>query len=112
MDQPRFRFLSSSHPEVPVLVDGAECRLPVGIMLAAALMGVRGPAFSGSALAGAPRGPFCLMGSCFQCVAEVDGVPHQRTCRLTVRPGMRVRLRAAGRDDPMPAPGSAEDPGA
>jgi hypothetical protein len=64
-------------------------------MLAAALLahGILG--FNRSALAGAPRGPFCVMGSCFQCVAEIDGRPHQRTCQARVRAGMSVTLAAA-----------------
>lgn len=37
------------------------------------------------------RGPFCLMGVCFECLMEIDGVPNQQACMIPVREGMRVR---------------------
>ncbi len=60
-------------------------------MLAAALLAAGYGALNGSIIVGAPRGPFCLMGSCFQCVAEIDGQPQVRTCRVAVRAGLRLR---------------------
>lgn len=39
---------------------------------------------------GAPRGPFCLMGVCQECLVEIDGVPNRRACLLPVAQGMRV----------------------
>jgi len=76
---------------VEVTIDDRVVRLPDGEMLAAALLAAGYAALNGSIVQGAPRGPFCLMGSCFQCVAEIDGAPQVRTCRVAVRAGMRVR---------------------
>src|SRR3954470_3368426 len=36
-----------------------------------------------------PRGPFCLAGSCGQCLMRVDGVPSLLACRILAREGMR-----------------------
>src|SRR3954471_4449285 len=36
-----------------------------------------------------PRGPFCLAGSCGQCLMRVDGVPSLLACRIPAREGMR-----------------------
>src|SRR3954466_5821246 len=36
-----------------------------------------------------PRGPFCLAGSCGQCLMRVDGVPSLLACRILTREGMR-----------------------
>src|SRR5713226_546658 len=36
-----------------------------------------------------PRGPFCLSGSCGQCLLRVDGVPSLLACRLPLRLGMQ-----------------------
>ncbi|MFA5120460.1 (2Fe-2S)-binding protein [Zavarzinia sp.] len=44
---------------------------------------------------GAPRGLFCGMGSCFDCVVLVDGAPV-RACLTAIRAGMRVS-RTGGR---------------
>jgi len=39
---------------------------------------------------GAPRGLFCGMGICFDCLVTVDGRPNVRACMTTVQPGMVV----------------------
>ena len=39
---------------------------------------------------GRPRGIFCGIGVCFDCLVDVDGVPAQRACMVVVRPNMRV----------------------
>ncbi|MBY5775365.1 (2Fe-2S)-binding protein [Rhizobium leguminosarum] len=39
---------------------------------------------------GTRRGPYCLMGVCFDCLAEVDGVGSVQTCLIPVQDGMRV----------------------
>jgi predicted molibdopterin-dependent oxidoreductase YjgC len=37
-----------------------------------------------------PRGLFCGMGVCFDCLVVVDGRPHLRACLTEAKPGMRV----------------------
>ncbi|MDP6787820.1 MAG: (2Fe-2S)-binding protein [Rhodospirillales bacterium] len=91
---PRFRRTTPAQPLVPVTIDGRAEELPEGEVLAAALLVGGKGRFSDSVLAGEPRGPLCLMGSCFQCVAEIDGTPQVRTCRTAVRAGMTVVLSA------------------
>ena len=40
---------------------------------------------------GEPRGVFCGMGVCFDCLVVVDGIPNTRACVTWVRPGMDVQ---------------------
>ena len=81
-------------PMVAFEHDGeAVCAYP-GETLAAALLAAGTRTFRRTEL-GAPRGPYCNMGVCFECVVEVDGV-RTRACMTTVRAGMIVRT-AAGR---------------
>jgi D-hydroxyproline dehydrogenase subunit gamma len=40
---------------------------------------------------GEPRGLFCGMGVCHDCLVVVDGVPNTRACVTWVRDGMDVR---------------------
>ena len=40
--------------------------------------------------AGEPRGVYCGMGVCFDCLVVVDGVPNTRACVTWVREGMVV----------------------
>jgi sarcosine oxidase subunit alpha len=42
-----------------------------------------------------PRGPFCLSGSCGQCLLRVDGVPSLPACRVPLREGMRCARQNA-----------------
>ncbi len=92
MSDPFFKRLDGDGPLVAVSVDGQTLQLPDGMPLAAALLNAGIAVFHRSVRAAEPRGPLCLMGSCFQCVAVVDGVANQRTCRLPVRAGMVVDL--------------------
>ncbi|MEI6202734.1 MAG: (2Fe-2S)-binding protein, partial [Enhydrobacter sp.] len=57
---------------------------------------------------GAPRGPFCGMGVCFDCLVTVDGRPNQRACLTKVEPGMDVRSAPVA-STKLPPPGAAEE---
>jgi D-hydroxyproline dehydrogenase subunit alpha len=47
---------------------------------------------------GAPRGVFCGMGVCFDCLVTVDGLAEQRACMTPVQRGMRVQTRSTEGD--------------
>ena len=52
---------------------------------------------------GEPRGIFCNMGVCFDCLVEVDGHANQRACQTVVREGMQVKTqRGLGYTDAAP----------
>ena len=59
--------------------------------LAAALMLHGVQRFRSSPVSGVPRAPYCMMGVCFECLVEIDGVPSRQSCLATVRDGMRVK---------------------
>lgn len=40
-----------------------------------------------------PRGIFCAIGRCTDCVMIVDGVPNIRTCITPLKEGMRVQTQ-------------------
>ncbi len=48
-------------------------------------------------ISGAPRGPYCMMGAWFECLAEVDGRPNTQTCMTPVRDGMIVKRQDGAR---------------
>lgn len=83
-------------PVVTVMVDGRPRTAYVGESVAAALMAdddLELRITSG----GEPRGVFCGMGGCFDCLVIVDGVPGCRACVTWVRDGMVVdRQRGPG----------------
>ena len=43
------------------------------------------------------RAPYCMMGVCFDCLAEVDGVASVQTCLTTVRNEMRIERQRGKR---------------
>ena len=45
--------------------------------------------FRHTPVSGAPRAPYCMMGACFECLVEIDGVVRQ-ACMLEVSEGMRI----------------------
>ncbi len=59
--------------------------------VAAALLGSGIVDFRESAESVKPRGPYCMIGNCFDCLVEIDGVPNLQACRAQVREGMQVR---------------------
>jgi len=42
-----------------------------------------------------PRGPYCMMGVCFECLVEINGRPNQQACQITVRDGMMIQCQNA-----------------
>jgi predicted molibdopterin-dependent oxidoreductase YjgC len=72
-----------------VSVNGIAMRVPAGSTAAAALALARIDAARYS-ISGAPRGPLCGMGICFECCALVNG-RRQRTCQTVCEEGMEIR---------------------
>jgi NADH dehydrogenase/NADH:ubiquinone oxidoreductase subunit G len=38
-----------------------------------------------------------MMGVCFECLVEIDGIPNQQACMTPVKEGMQVRLQKGAR---------------
>ncbi len=85
------RFLTP--PEAGATVqfryDGEAVTAPAGISLAAALLTLSG-AYTRQTANGSTRTAFCMMGVCFDCLVEVDGIPNTQACMTPVRSGMVV----------------------
>jgi len=69
--------------------DGQPVEALPGESVAAALSAAGILAFRKTA-SGAPRGLFCGMGACFDCLVTIDGKANQRACLAKVVPGMAV----------------------
>lgn len=66
--------------------------------VAAALLAAGVRVLRTTPVGGRPRGPFCMMGVCFDCLVEIDGEPNQQACMVTVRDGMQVRRMHGARE--------------
>jgi len=82
---------------VRVRFDGQEIEALPGESIAATLAAA-GIVAVRSARSGAPRGPFCGMGVCFDCLVSVDGRPSQRACLTKIEAGMDVRSQPSPRN--------------
>ena len=78
-------------PVVSISVDGSRVHAHAGEMLAAALMAAGLVRLRGSPRCGDPRGAFCLMGVCQECLVRIDGKISQ-ACLVAVSDGLAVEL--------------------
>ena len=78
--------------------DDAEVQARPGDSVAAALLAAGVYRFRETPVGGAARGPFCLMGVCFDCLLEIDGEANRQGCMVQAREGMRVRSMRGARD--------------
>jgi predicted molibdopterin-dependent oxidoreductase YjgC len=76
-------------PSVRISIDGEPVLAHLGETVAAALF-ANDTAALRTTIDGAPRGVFCGMGTCFDCLVVVDGVANTRACMTWVREGMGV----------------------
>ena len=82
---------------VTVQVDGRPVRALAGQTVAAVLLSMGQPIFRHTAKTHAPRGLFCGMGVCFDCLVTVDGLPNVRACVTLVQDGMAIETEGAAR---------------
>lgn len=102
------RLPDPSIGELTFTLDGASVPARAGDTVAAALLAAGMQGCRDTPVSASPRGPYCLMGVCFDCLVTIDGVDNCQSCLIPVAQGMRVeRQRGAHRLDvgtPEPQP--------
>jgi predicted molibdopterin-dependent oxidoreductase YjgC len=83
----------SRDPAIEIVIDGHSVRAFPGESIAAALLAAGKRALRTTARRSEPRGLYCGIGICFDCVMTVDGEPNVRACQTRVRPGMRIETQ-------------------
>lgn len=76
---------------VEIVVDGVSHHIAQGLTVAAALLQLGVVACRTTPVSGADRAPFCMMGVCFDCLVEINGIPNRQGCMVPVQDGMQVR---------------------
>jgi len=85
---------------VKIHVDGKEICAREGEPIAAAIAAAGITIHRYTAKRDEPRGVFCGIGQCTDCVMVVNGVPNVRTCITSVAEGMTVETQhGAGRGE-------------
>ena len=95
-----FKPLNAEGAPIDIWFNDQRLSVPGGRSVAAALLAGGVSRFRATPVSGAPRAPYCMMGACFECLVEIDGVPSRQSCMVEVRAGMRIRSQEGARDLP------------
>ncbi|HHX24683.1 MAG TPA: (2Fe-2S)-binding protein [Thermoanaerobacterales bacterium] len=76
-----------------IIVDGKKIPAIEGEPIAAALLSAGIKKFRETPKKHKPRGIFCAIGRCTDCVMTVDGIPNVRTCVTPVKNGMIINTQ-------------------
>ena len=79
-------------------LDGLAVQGAEGDTVAAALLALGHAACRETAVSGAPRGPYCMMGVCFECPVVIDGLGNRQGCLVPLREGMAVETQRGRRE--------------
>ncbi|MBT2385000.1 (2Fe-2S)-binding protein [Streptomyces sp. ISL-11] len=77
-------------PPFEITLDGRTVPALPGQTIAAALWAAGILAWRTTRHGGRPRGAFCGIGQCYDCLATVNGEPNRRACLVPARPGDAV----------------------
>lgn len=91
------RLANEDRGTVLVEIDGAAFHARTGETVAAAVLAAGMIPSRTTPLSGSPRAPYCMMGVCFECLLEVDGVPNVQGCMTLVAEGMKIRPQTGAR---------------
>jgi hypothetical protein len=69
-----------------------------GECVAAAMLAAGLARFRDTPAGGAPRGPYCMMGVCFDCLVTIDGVGNRQGCLVPVTEGMQIEIQKGKRE--------------
>lgn len=80
--------------------DGTAVPFVAGQSVGAALLAAGVRSWRSTRREGRPRGIFCGIGVCFDCLVTIDGAPNIRACLVRAEPGLDVRTqKGASRAD-------------
>ncbi len=95
-----FRRLPEREASIAIEIDGKPAAAAPGDSVAAAMFAAGISTFRRAPVDGGPRGPWCAMGVCFECLVEIDGEPNRQACMTPVRDGLRIVTRTEERRQP------------
>jgi predicted molibdopterin-dependent oxidoreductase YjgC len=87
MRQPYHLVRARPEPEFEIRVDDVSVPVVPGQTVGAAMHGAGIRSWRTTRFGGRPRGLFCGIGVCFDCLVTVNGSPSLRACLTEARPG-------------------------
>ena len=92
------RLHDTNEPTVTITIEDRPIKVPASDNVAAAMLAAGIMVTRTTPGSGAHRGPYCMMGTCFECLVEIDDVPNRQACQTQVRDGMNVIVQRGLRD--------------
>ena len=93
-----FKKQYESHETVSIIFEGKNLDVEIGHTVASAILVGENMVFRSSVVSGQPRGPYCMMGVCFECLIEIDGIPNQRACMIPVMQAMEIKRQQKNKE--------------
>ena len=79
--------------QITIYLDSKKITAYEGESIAAALAAAGMKVFRFTSIKDEPRGIFCAIGRCTDCVMTVNGEPNVRTCMTPVEAGMKIETQ-------------------
>ena len=92
------RIKDNTDGTVTVRIEGHEHEVPEGLSVAAAVLLCGYKKLRNTPVTDSPRLPYCMMGICFDCLMNIDGVPNQQACQIEVRENMIIEYQRGAAD--------------
>lgn len=97
-----FRLIENNgYDTVTLRIEGREYQVPAGISVAAAVLLCGFKKVRSTPVTNSPRLPFCMMGVCFDCLMNIDGMPNQQACQMEVRANMTIEYQQGAAELPQ-----------
>jgi predicted molibdopterin-dependent oxidoreductase YjgC len=98
-----FRSINSSQGAlITIYFEGKALNVSKDCNVATALLEAGINNFRETTLNNASCGPYCMMGVCFDCLININGLDNQQSCTIQVSDGMKIKrqvINALGKDE-------------
>lgn len=88
-----FAPIGSTDATITIYLDGRPIPARAGETIAACLLRAGVSHFRTTPASGAKRLPYCMIGHCFDCLIEIDGIGSRQACLSPVEDGMTLRIQ-------------------
>jgi predicted molibdopterin-dependent oxidoreductase YjgC len=92
-----FRRLDPTPGAIRFGYEGRDIEARLGDSVAAALLAAGVVDVRATPVSGTPRAPYCMMGVCFDCLVEIDGIGNRQACLTPIADGMQVKRQRGAR---------------
>ncbi|KEA04434.1 MULTISPECIES: (2Fe-2S)-binding protein [Rhizobium/Agrobacterium group] len=89
-----FTPIGSSEATITIFFENEPIRARQGETVAACLLRAGVRYFRTTPVSGSKRLPYCMIGHCFDCLVEIDGIGSRQACLSQVQDGMKLRVQS------------------